>query len=606
MKSLTLAAVAALAAANPTFDAAEFQVVGKASADAVTEFWAALPHQNLEELEAIIARISTPGSPEYGNWMTQEEVNTLTGADPEHRADVLAYLTSTGASCMSYPTSLRCKATVAQIEKLFDAPISEFRHVARQDRRILRIHPDDANKINHPAHLAGKLLGITQLVDFPTVRMRQGRLHGHSVKNDATKNLKYEGTDFAVTLETLHNIYGVGFQTDGVRDKRATGGPAEFQNDTSYVPSDAWAFATANGVPQWNVSRIYGPFNPLGDTEAELDEQFMGGITSGSDAWYWTETGWMYEFTEHIKALPSSSLPQVFSISWGWAEDQQCWLPVVPGPCGSTNNTQAYLSTTNAGFAAAAARGITLLAASGDSGAHGRTDGECSNAFMTPIFPGSSPYVTTVGATQLVNATQAKAPVTPYCKSPGWFQPSCAQSGTEIVCSTGTGAEIVSGGGFSTVFPQPTWQRDLVQKYIASGRILATPADYNGTNRAYPDVAALGHNYQVWQGGDPGAVDGTSCATPVWAGIIQNLNAQRIQAGKPVLGYLNPLLYAVYHMNPKAFTDITVGDNRCTEDDCFLFCPHSTGYGATKGYDAVSGLGTPVFPQLAKSIAALA
>ena len=36
--------------------------------------------------------------------------------------------------------------------------------------------------------------------------------------------------------------------------------------------------------------------------------------------------------------------------------------------------------------------------------------------------------------------------------------------------------------------------------------------------RAYPDIAALGHNYYVELGGSPNAVDGTSCSTPVIGG----------------------------------------------------------------------------------------
>merc|ERR1711862_733810 len=46
-------------------------------------------------------------------------------------------------------------------------------------------------------------------------------------------------------------------------------------------------------------------------------------------------------------------------------------------------------------------RGVSLMAASGDSGANGRTDGECTGTVLHSSFPGSSPYITAVGATQL-------------------------------------------------------------------------------------------------------------------------------------------------------------------------------------------------------------
>merc|ERR1712048_1081698 len=43
---------------------------------------------------------------------------------------------------------------------------------------------------------------------------------------------------------------------------------------------------------------------------------------------------------------------------------------------------------------------VCHCAASGDSGANGRTDGACTGTVMHASFPGSSPYITAVGATQ--------------------------------------------------------------------------------------------------------------------------------------------------------------------------------------------------------------
>ena len=43
----------------------------------------------------------------------------------------------------------------------------------------------------------------------------------------------------------------------------------------------------------------------------------------------------------------------------------------------------------------------------------------------------------------------------------------------------------------------------------------------------------------------------------IFAGIVGLLNAELIAANKPVLGFLNPWLYA----NPGMFNDITTGSN---------------------------------------------
>ena len=49
-------------------------------------------------------------------------------------------------------------------------------------------------------------------------------------------------------------------------------------------------------------------------------------------------------------------------------------------------------------------------------------------------------------------------------------------------------------------------------------------------------------------------MDGTSAATPTFAGIVSNLNAWRTANGKPLLGFVNPLLYQIYATNPMVCT----------------------------------------------------
>jgi tripeptidyl-peptidase-1 len=52
---------------------------------------------------------------------------------------------------------------------------------------------------------------------------------------------------------------------------------------------------------------------------------------------------------------------------------------------------------------------------------------------------------------------------------------------------------------------------------------------------------------------------------------------------------------------PAAFRDITVGDNACTEDGCLPGC---YGFKAAKGWDPVTGLGSPNFPTMLNYIKA--
>lgn len=67
----------------------------------------------------------------------------------------------------------------------------------------------------------------------------------------------------------------------------------------------------------------------------------------------------------------------------------------------------------------------------------------------------------------------------------------------------------------------------------------------------------------LWEllGVDSGS--GTSSASPTFAGIVTHLNAARLAAGKPSVGFINPLLYSLAASNPEVFYDVTVGSNEC-------------------------------------------
>jgi len=241
-------------------------------------------------------------------------------------------------------------------------------------------------------------------------------------------------------------------------------------------------------------------------------------------------------------------------------------------------------------------RGISLFSASGDSGANGRTDPDCTDSILHPDYPGCSPFVTAVGATQITQSSGvAKLPNPP----PGCKGQSCASGGVEVAVSFAQ-AQFASGGGFSWVASQPSYQTAAVNAYFASGVKLPPTAMWNKQGRGYPDMAAFGSNVLIDAGGlEP--VGGTSCSSPISAGLFAILNGQVItKTGKP-LGFLNPLLYQMAAAQPNAFTDITVGNNVCTESGCAKSCK---GFDATKGWDPVTGLGTPVFANMQTYIGA--
>lgn len=77
--------------------------------------------------------------------------------------------------------------------------------------------------------------------------------------------------------------------------------------------------------------------------------------------------------------------------------------------------------------------------------------------------------------------------------------------------------------------------------------------------------------------------------------MVARLNDERMEQGLPALGFLNPLLYRLAQLHPEAFNDVVIGDNRCSAARC---C--QTGFGASRGWDAVTGHGSPNLPVLMK------
>jgi kumamolisin len=192
-----------------------------------------------------------------------------------------------------------------------------------------------------------------------------------------------------------------------------------------------------------------------------------------------------------------------------------------------------------------ASLGSSVLVASGDSGSQ-----ECgSGNGNVASFDSTSPYVTAVGGTHLIETSKGVV--------------------TSETAWTG------SGGGLSLYYATPSYQSSLK---LAS--------------RGVPDVAAVGDpatGVAIYIDGGFTVYGGTSVATPIWAGLMALVNQARIADGKSTLGELNPLLYPL--LKTKNFRDIKSGCNG--------------GYCAKVGYDLVTGLGTPLMSNLLPTLTAL-
>jgi subtilase family serine protease len=225
---------------------------------------------------------------------------------------------------------------------------------------------------------------------------------------------------------------------------------------------------------------------------------------------------------------------------------------------GEDSWTSAEVATMNSALEYAAARHVTVVAASGDEGAIGFGS---STPVKEVILPASDPLVLGVGGTSLT-----ANPVTgAYISETVWHNPGNRPS--------------ASGGGFSRLFARPAY----------AGGVPGI-----GATRGVPDVAgdASGPTGMALAFSEPGGryeligAGGTSAGAPFWAGLIALADQE---AGHP-LGFVNPAIYRIargplYH---QAFHDITTGNNTVVLNGVTI-----TGYQTGPGWDPVTGWGTP-------------
>jgi tripeptidyl-peptidase-1 len=380
---------------------------------------------------------------------------------------------------------------------------------------------------------------------------------------------------------------------DNAMIKNSSAGVMEWE-DQYYSPTQLKSFSTdfSVSITAPTAAHTVGtniPTDP--QLESTLDIQWILAIGRGAEGWFWIENDgvWLYGWAVHFFGTPA--VPNICSISYGWNEEDQCIAGIGQQECQQLGvNSEQYVARVNTEFQKIGMRGVSIFTASGDSGANGRTDPYCTENHLNPPFPGASPYVTAVGATQITDASGiANLPKPPT----GCNNKMCASGGTEVAVSFAQ-AHFAAGGGFSVVAPTPDYQMTAVSNYLKSGVNLPPASYYNGQGRGFPDIAALGSAILIFDG-LVDTVGGTSASCPIVAGIFALLNDYAIaKTGKP-LGFANPLIYQMAVAHPAAFHDITVGDNICTEAGCSTNCK---GFYCTTGWDPVTGWGTPVYSEM--------
>ncbi|MDQ6731871.1 MAG: S53 family peptidase, partial [Actinomycetota bacterium] len=528
-------------------------------------------------LERLANAVSTFGSPQYGQFQSIAELARRYGASASDRGRVLRFLHHAGASGVTLDrTGLFADATmtVAWAQRAFGTALSRY-----QSARATRfIAPSSGPRL--PAALRGAVTGVVGLDTRPVFGNHprvagSSRLHhapahvgvassfsGYQSRSGTSSGCAGAIADRGFTP----NQYLTAYDYAGLQAAGATGAGervALIEID-GYRYSDITSFARCFGLP---VPAVHGygvnlgrPLPPGG--ESTLDLEVLDAAAPGLKAIDVYES--RSRASDVLRSLTAplqnaNRVPEIISASLGTCEPA---LALAIG-AGGVRAVEGELALTTAA-------GISVLAASGDTGSSDCIGRNGPIPALAVNFPSSSPYVTGVGGTNL-----ALSPTNQIVQQQVW---------NDAPYNVGAG-----GGGLSRLFARPDYQRGFLA----------------GPRRGVPDVALLSDplpGYAVYctardclQGG-PGpwiSVGGTSAATPLLAGGLALVNQILRLHQKQNLGSANSVLYDVARRHPTAgvFSDVSGSDN-----DLGTVLPGGRKKplgccAATPGYDLATGLG---------------
>ena len=485
-------------------------------------------------LRRFLAELEDPASPGYHHFIDAATFGARFGVSRHVLSRAIARLAKDAVQVIgSYPqrTALDVRATAGTVDRLFGLRLMNWRGAGGR-----RFHAPIGNAIV-PRDLSPAVSGVAGLdatgLVADSARAIQGltpasATSAYDIRPLAERHLTGQGQRIAVVefaqfdqsdLDGFDQQFGLPAVTP--RDVAVDGGTAN---------SDPSAVAEAN--LDLEVAHEIAPSARL------LDYNAPQTTASGADT-----LGAM------IDRITADGQADIVSDSWGSCE-------AATSPADIRRDEQA--------IEAAAARGITIFAAAGDTGAYTCQEDSTTDHRLSVSWPSSSPFAVSVGGTSLSMTTA------------GAYQGETAWQDTL--------EQIGGGGGASIDFSRPGWQ-------VGPGVINR----FSDGRRQLPDVAAAADPWSGWDVYTDGALTvagGTSAATPFWAAATALIAQDAGAHGVRRLGFVDPMLYAIAArpQRTSGFHDITIGTNRY--------------FPATSGWDFATGLGSPDVANLAQDIVA--
>ncbi|KAG6908322.1 hypothetical protein DXG01_005298 [Tephrocybe rancida] len=504
-----------------------------------------LPQSNFPVLEQHLYEVSDPYHERYGQHLSKEEVEALVAPHPESVSSIDAWLEENGVSVDDTSRSsagdwVTVKIPVRLAETMLNTTYHVWKHVSSGSQLVrttsysLPEHIHEHVDVIQPTTMFALWKGLKTTLHYEDAVEELPVVNSVQKLNLASGVTVDPSCNASVTLSCIKQLYNIGDYTPKSTKKNAIGITGYLEQ---FINDEDLRLFYQDQLPQ-AVNSSYQFISVKGG----LNNQTVAdaGIEANLDAQFAFGLSYPTPGTFWSTAGRPPFKPDINLVE-------------------NTNVPEDYARRTCQGFAQLGARGISVIFSSGDGGVgDGNPDPATQTCFtndgrnatrFVPIFPAA---VTSVGGTNNV---------------------------PEI-------AVFFSGGGFSNYFPRPKYQDEAVRGFLNNFPKTTYKDLFNRGGRAIPDVAALGRRFRIFYQGKIISIGGTSASAPTFAAVVALLNDDRLSKGKSTLGFLNPLLYS---KGLSGFNDITAGNN----PGC-----GTTGFNATKGWDPVTGLGTPNFGKL--------
>ncbi len=565
--------------------------------------------------ESFASAVATPGNSSFGHFLRPAAYTARFGASSAEAAGVEAWLRTSGFTAVAADAQrdyVQATGTVSAIDAALHVQLKYYRPTATVNAGAYSLRAND-RPVSLPSALAASVLGVTGLDNAAAqpdyvrpgipASARQapgaasasfscssyyGQHHGRGLPRQFGTT-SFPSVICGYSAGQLRRAYGYNRHNigKGVTIALVEWGltPDMFQTLKDYASANAIQGPSPSRYAELSLGRdtCGDPFNIEEQIDVEasylmapLANQLVVGGDSCNDGFFGLQALFDADIAV-LNGVGNHPLAAITSNSWGLYDEETA-------PPSVLRIEHSYLVR-------AAAEGVSMLYSAGDA-----------SGISTPA---QDPYATTVGGTSLGIGDK-----NPRLFETGWSTGFSVDINKRWVFEGQDGA---SGGGQSLLWAQPAYQRGVVPRSLATA-----PGNRGGLVRTVPDLSALADPFTGFAVGilnpnskgvlvySESSFGGTSVASPLVAGMVAD--AEQYQRA---FGFLNPALYRLartgaFHdalpvtgKTPAADHGVVCPASFCGVDSLAIFddqnatMPTYTGQVTLRGYDTMTGIGTP-------------